>query len=300
MSGQPWSTPSGDSLAAEPYQPPRPPTPSFQPGYAPLPTPNAQTSGPPEGYPPTSQFAAQPGYPPPDQQTGYLPPDQQGHFQSPDQHGQFPPPAYQPPGYGPPGGYGPPPGYGQQPGYSAPPPPPKRSNAPLVAVLLAVVLLLCAGGVTSAVLLVNNAKNKAQEKLESLPDLPTAVPGLPDDLPTGLPTDFPTDLPTDLPNLPDINPNQELKVEYEVTGDGPAEIIYVEKLDGKAQRVRNASLPWRKTFTMKGSALVSVTAIRGSTSEGTLSCSAKIDGKQVAQKTSEGTFITASCTKLAF
>jgi hypothetical protein len=48
------------------------------------------------------------------------------------------------------------------------------------------------------------------------------------------------------------------------------------------------------------SAVVSVIAIRGATSEGTLSCSAKVDGKQVAQKTIEGTFITAACIKLAF
>jgi hypothetical protein len=51
---------------------------------------------------------------------------------------------------------------------------------------------------------------------------------------------------------------------------------------------------------MKGSALVSVIAIRGATSEGTLSCSAKVDGEEVAQKTSEGTFITATCSKLVF
>lgn len=274
VSGQPWSSPSGDPLAAEPYQPPRPPTPTYQPGYAPLPPPQAQTSGPPEGYQNTSQFPPQPGYPPPDQQ------------------GQFPPQAYQP-------GYGPPPAYEPPPGYGAPPPPPKRSNFPLVAVLIAVTLLLCAGGVTSVVLLVNNATKKAQETIDSLPDpnlpdLPTEVPNLPTDLPTVIPTD----LPTDLPNLPDLDPNQEIEVEYEVTGDGPVEIVYVEKVGGDPKRVRNASLPWRKKLTMKGSTLVSVAAIRGSTSEGTLSCSAKVDGTEVVQKTNTGTFITATCIKV--
>ncbi|MGW4942748.1 MmpS family transport accessory protein [Actinoplanes sp. NPDC004185] len=169
--------------------------------------------------------------------------------------------------------------------------------------LVAVVLLLCAGGVTSAVLLVNRATDKAQEKIDSLPDFPTEVPDLPTDvpgLPTELPTDLPTELPTGLPNLPDVDPDQELKVEYEVTGDGPAEIVYVEKLGGDPQRVRNATLPWRKTVTMKGSSLVSVIAVRGATSEGKLSCSAKVDGQKVAQKTSQGSFITAACTKLMF
>jgi Mycobacterium membrane protein len=284
VSGQPWSAPSGDSLGAEPHQPPRPPAPTFQPGYAPLPTPNAQASGPPEGYPPTSQFPAPAGYPQHGAQAGYPPPEQQG---------QYPPPAQQPP-------YGPPPGYGPQPGYGAPPPAPKRSNVPLIAVLVAVVLLLCAGGVTSVVLVVNSATKKAQETVDSLPNLPTAAPALPTDLPTGFPTGFPTDLPTGLPNVPDIDPDQEIEVEYEVSGDGPVEIVYVEKLGGDAQRVRNASLPWIKTVTMKGSALVSVIAVRGATSEGTLSCSAKVDGEEVAQKTSEGTFITAACTKLVF
>ncbi|MEU7906110.1 MmpS family transport accessory protein [Actinoplanes sp. NPDC049118] len=280
MSGQPWSSPSGDSLAAEPYQPPPPPAPTFQPGYAPLPTAGQQASGPPDGYPPTSQFPAPPGqFPPP----AYQPPP-----------GQAPPGQMPPPGYGPPG-YGPPPGYG-----GSPPPPPKRSNLPLVAVLVAVVLLLCAGGVTSIVLVVNNAKQKAEEALESIPrptDLPT---GLPTDLPTGLPTGLPTDLPTDLPDLPGLDQKAQIEVEYAVTGDGPVEIVYVEKLGGEPQRVRNASLPWRKTLTMKGSSLVSVVAVRGSTSEGELSCSAKVDGEEVAQKTSSGTFITASCTKVIF
>ena len=273
MSGQPWSSPSGDPLAAEPYQPPRPPTPTYQPGYAAPPPPQAQTSGPPEGYQHTSQFPEQHGYPAPDQQ------------------GQFAPPAYQPPGYGPPPSYGPPPGYG------APPPAPKRSNVPLVVVLIAVTLLLCAGGVTSVVLLVNRATEKAQETIDSLPD--PNLPNLPTEVPN-LPTGLPTDLPTDLPNLPDLDPNQQLEVEYEVTGDGPVEIIYIEKLGGDPKRVRNASLPWRKKLTIKGSALVSVVAVRGSTSEGTLSCSAKVDGKEVAQKTSTGTFITASCIKVVF
>ncbi|MEU4220075.1 MmpS family transport accessory protein [Actinoplanes sp. NPDC026623] len=237
-----------------------------------------QASGPPDGYPPTSQFPAQPG--------------------------QFPQPAYQPPpGQMPPPGYGPP-GYGPPPGYGTPvPPPPRRSNLPLIAVLVAVTLLLCAGGVTSVVLLINNAKNKAEETFDSLPKptLPTqwptdVPPGLPTDVPTGLPTEWPTDL----PNLPGLNQGAEIEVEYVVTGDGPVEIVYLDKLGGEPKRVHNASLPWRKTLTMKGASLVSVVAVRGSTSEGELSCSATVDGEEVAKKTNTGTFITTSCTKVIF
>jgi hypothetical protein len=138
-----------------------------------------------------------------------------------------------------------------------------------------------------------------------LPNLPTDAPNLPTDIPN-LPTDIPNlptgipGLPTELPDLSGLDPNRVIEVEYEVTGDGPAEIIYVDKLGGEPQRVRNAKLPWRKKLTMKGSALVSVVAVRGATATGSLRCTAKVDGEQVAEKTSEGTFITAACTKIVF
>ncbi|GGQ66323.1 MmpS family transport accessory protein [Couchioplanes azureus] len=302
-SGQPWSSPTGDALAAQPLTPPSTPqsvppsvppgeeptalqhspappappapgVPQYQPGYASLP--EMPASAPPDGYPPTSQFPAV-------GQTQYQPE------------------------YAPPAGYGPPPGYGP-PGYGAPPPPaPKRSNTPLVAVLVAVTLLLCAGGITSAVLLVNRATDKAKETIESLPDvpevpdLPTNAPALPTDLP-GLPTDLPelpTDLPTGIPQLPGTG--EEIEVEYKVTGDGPVEIVYMGELGKEPKRVRNASLPWHKKVKLRGSSLVSVVAVRGSTSEGTISCSATVDGEEVAQKTaSGGNFTTASCTKVIF
>jgi hypothetical protein len=158
------------------------------------------------------------------------------------------------------------------------------------------------------VLLVNRATDKAQEAIDSLPTaVPTEdVPELPD-LPTDLPTlpTLPTDLPTDLPELPTGIPNAPgkgtaLKVEYEVTGDGPVEIVYMDELGKDPKRVRNASLPWRKKLTLHGSALISVVAVRGSTSEGSVSCRATVDGQEVAQKTSTGTFITATCSKVIF
>jgi Mycobacterium membrane protein len=309
-SGQPWSAQSGDPLAAQPPQPPA--TPQFQPGYAPMPTADSQTSAPPDGYPPTSQFpAVQDAYPPPPGSYGTQPPggydSSQPSYGTPSQPGYGTPP---PAGYGPPQpgygseqpGYGPP-GYGPPPGYGAPPPrPPKRSNTPLVAVLIAVTLLLCAGGVTSAVLLVNRATDKAKEAIDSLPTaVPTEdVPDLPDDLPTDLPTlpTLPTDLPTGIPNAP--GKGAAMKVEYEITGDGPVEIVYMEELGKDPKRVRNASLPWRKKVTLHGAALISVVAVRGSTTEGTISCRATVDGKEVAQKTRTGTFITTSCSKVFF
>jgi hypothetical protein len=153
ISGQPWSTPSGDPLSPEPYQPP--PT-SYAPGHAPIPEPE---------YPPTSQF-------PPVSQAGpvnYAPP---GY--APDYGAYPPPPGYAPPGYPPPG-------------YAPPPPPPRKSNAPLVAVIMAVALLLCGGVVTAGVLVARGVANKAKEVAAPF-DVPTEAPtfpGLPTELPTG-------------------------------------------------------------------------------------------------------------------
>jgi Mycobacterium membrane protein len=274
ISGQPWSAPSGDPMADGRVQPPRPPQPgqpsvpyptqplppAYQPGYAPLPPPGTA----PEGYPGTAQFSTQPGYGPP------------------------------PPPYGP-----------GQPG-QPPAPPPRKSNAPLIAVILAVSALLCGGAVTAGVLVVNNVADRAKEAVKpitdpTVPTLPTDAPGLPTDLP-GLPTDLPG-LPTDLPSLPTDLPGipgsgKKITVEYEVTGDGPAEIVYTEKLGESPKRVSKAKLPWKKKVTMEGAALVSVAAVRSATDSGTISCRATVDGEEVAQRTREGTFATVSCVKM--
>ena len=268
VSGQPWSTPSGDPLSVEPYQPPPPPAqPTFKPGYASLPSrPSA-----PDPYAPTSQFPAQSGYVPP----GYEPPD----------YGQ--------PGYAPPG-YGPPPGYEGQPGYG--PPAPRKSNVPLVAVIVAVAVLLCGGAVTAGTLVVSNVADRAKEAVKpitdpTLPPIPTEAPDLP-----GLPTDLPT-LPTDLPNLPG-GTGKKITVRYEVTGDGPAEILYTKKLGETPHRVNNAKLPWKITTKMEGTAFVSVTAVRSGADSGSISCRATVDGEEVAQRTREGGYATVSCNKL--
>ena len=183
-----------------------------------------------------------------------------------------------------------------QPGYD----PPKRSNAPLIALILAVTVLLCGGTVTAGALIVDNVADRAKKAIEPItdPTLPTTVPQLPTEVPDlpGLPTGVPTDLP-DLPDLPG-NSGKKITVVYEVTGDGPAEIVYTEKLGDSPRRVGNAKLPWKITTTMEGSAFVSVTAIRMGVDAGTISCRATVDGEEVAQRTSEGAIATASCSKV--
>lgn len=244
---------------SEPRQPPRPP--QF--------TPPDPTSG----YPPTAQFP----------QVGY--------------HPQYQPAPYDPAtGYPPPGPPGPPPGYGppQQ-------PPPRRSNAPLVALILAVTLLLCGGVVTAGVMLFNKATDKAEELAAPIinPTLPTPaidgpdLPGLPTGFPDlpGLPTDFPT-------GLPGIGEGKEISVTYEISGDGPAEILYVENAGSSPKRVGGATLPWKVTLKVKGTALVSVMAMRTGIGAGSINCRASVDGEQVAEHSAEGTLATATCYKL--
>ncbi|MEU8237911.1 MmpS family transport accessory protein [Actinoplanes missouriensis] len=261
---------------SEPRQPPRPP--QFTPGQATPPVPPDATFAAP-GPDPTSQF----------------PPVAQEQF-PPVAHEQFPPVAYEPVNYAPPG-YSPEPGYAPdytRAGYPPPPPPPpggytpppRKSKTPLIALIVAISLLLCGGVVTSGVLIVRSITDKAQEAIE-----PITNPTLPE-LPA-LPT-----FPTDLPDVPGIDPNREITVTYEVTGDGPVEILYTEQL-GAAKVLNRVELPWKVTTTMTGVALVSVFAQRTG-GEGSVTCRATVDGKEVAEQTGSGAFASTTCTQLVF
>jgi Mycobacterium membrane protein len=257
----------------------------FRPGYASLPRPpepqpphgtQSQYGPPPSGpgYPVTTPFAAPAGDTPPIYGQPY-PGDPAG----------YPPTGYATSGYGPPG-YGAPP---------SGPPPRRRSNVPLVALILAVTVLLCGGGVTAGVMVARVVADRAKEAVKpitepTLPQLPTEAPDLP-----GLPTDIPT-LPTDLPALPGAT-QRTITVTYEVTGDGPAEIGYVEKPGDTPKRISDAKLPWKLTTTMQSPAFVLVTAIRGDTGDGSISCRATVDGEEVAQSSRDGAFATVACSK---
>jgi hypothetical protein len=287
---QPYSAPSqpgGYPPPPDPSQPYPPPVPA---GSSPYSDPSAYQQ--PYSSPPVQGYVGQPGYPGQGYagQPGYA--DQQGYIPQQGtapqggygaQAGGYPPP---PPGYGPPG-------YGQ-PGYGRPPRPPKRSKLPFVALGIVVLLLLCAGGITAGVVAFHKAADKAQEALKPITDLPAT--GDPDPLPTDVPTQ-----PTDDPGQPgSTGDGKTITVVYEVTGDGPASIIYTDKLGETPQRVENATLPWTHTTTMDGTALLSVTGIRTGTDDGSISCRATVDGQEVVQRTNTGSFATASCIKFIF
>jgi hypothetical protein len=263
ISAQPWSTPSGDPLSASP---------TYTPGAAPIPQP--PINQPPINQPPINQ-------PPANQPPANQPPTT-----------QFPSVNYAPPGYAPDYGpgyqYPPPQPYGAgdyPPPYTPAPyiPPPRKSNAPLIAVVVAVALLLCGGVSTAGILIVHNVKAKAHEAVKPLTD-----PTFPDLPGGGLPTDLPTDT------------GKQIQVTYEVTGDGPAEIIYLPKLGASPIHADNVKLPWRFTATTETPTLISVIAMRAGSDDGSITCRALVDGKEV-KKTSSGAngYATAACTYFA-
>ncbi|GAA4597412.1 hypothetical protein BJY16_002346 [Actinoplanes octamycinicus] len=249
-------------------EPPRPP--EFSPGYAPLPP-----HEPPPEYPPTSAFPPV-GYPPQDPYQQAPPPG----YPPRDAYQQGPPPGYPPQSPFP---QAPPPGY---PGAYPPAPAPRRSNTPLIALILAVGLLLCGGVVTTSVLLVQRAADKAKEAAAKIPD--------------ALPTVVPTTLPSDVPAVPGLTDGKPVTVKYEVTGSGPATILYAEKLGDLPKTIKQTKLPWKMTLSMEGAAFASVTGIRESLEDGSISCKVTVDGATVAEQTKSGPAATATCNKLIF
>jgi hypothetical protein len=259
----PWAPPPADATPTSGL--PRPPGPA---GPYP-PTPQPPPAAPPG--PPGPPGPAHPGQP-------YLGQPYPGQPYPGQPHPGPPYPG--PPHQGPPGGY--PPG----PGYPPPARPPRRNNGPLVALVVVIALLLCGGTVTAGVMIVNAARNKAQDVVAGLP---TAGPELP-----ALPTELPTDLPTFAPDVEDATP---ATVVYEVTGDGPVDLHYTDG-SGSSKREKGVKLPWRKEFTDSDAALLSVMASRATfDKKGSLTCRATVDGVEVAKRTVEGKFLLVSCVK---
>jgi hypothetical protein len=220
------------------------------------------TGYPAAGYPDAGYPAA--GYPDAGHSAaGYPPP--QGY-----QQGGYPPPGY------PPGGY-PPHGYPGRPG-----PPPRKSNAPLIAVILAVTLLLCGGVATAGVLMARAAAEKTKEAVKPLTEIPTLDPELPS-LPTGVP-----------------GATRKITVTYEVSGEGPATILYFGKLGETPTRLDNVKLPWKFEVELETPAFLSVSAVRVDTTDGSITCRALVDGQEVKEGTSaSGAFATATCNHFA-
>lgn len=299
-----------------PPQPPREPTPAAEPTpspWAPPPPPGpwAPTSGSADADPPVSAYptvdppaSAYPtvdppvsGYPHVDRTPSGYPatdPTVPG-YPGADPGGAGYPPAY---GYAPPAGYPPPPGYppvhGPLPGYPADPsvsgyPPPAwagtpapvrgRANAGLVAVVVVLAVLLC-GGAGVAVAGLVSWRGSAEPQAASTPP-PSGQAGGP-----AVPESSPE---------PTTQPGRQ--VVYQVIGDGPAEVSYLE-YPNMPRQIGATNLPWRVEFAMPDPGVVTVLAIRTGTGQGEITCKILVDGEEVITNSATGPYATATCAGL--
>jgi hypothetical protein len=83
-----------------------------------------------------------------------------------------------------------------------------------------------------------------------------------------------------------------------VTGDGPAEILYTEKLGDGPKRLSDTKLPWKITVPMEGPSVVSVSAARLRSGSGEIRCRATVDGDEVAKSSRSGSFAAVTCNKV--
>jgi Mycobacterium membrane protein len=162
---------------------------------------------------------------------------------------------------------------------------PRKGNGGLIAIIVISVLLLCGGTAVAGTLVASVFYDKARSAVGprvSPPGEPEPPPAEPDPDPA--------------------EPGQRgdtATVVYEVTGDGPADITYIDQ--SGAKHVRGTGLPWRQDVKVARSSVVSVVAIRSGGSAGTLSCRATVDGAEVAQRSrASGSFAIVSCTRLIF
>jgi Mycobacterium membrane protein len=161
-------------------------------------------------------------------------------------------------------------------------PPPRRSNGPLLAVVVALAVLLVGGIGVAGILLVNRG---TEENTDNTAGGATHAPS------TSVEESRPAASATT------AGTGEGRVVVYEVTGDGPVSIVYLKEDGRTPAQARDADLPWRMELTLEDDApRVTVTAIRGALSDGTIECRVTIDGEEVAKRSSSGTFATATCT----
>lgn len=223
-------------------------------------------------YPPTGQAAGQP-YPPPQAGPAFQP----GVASPGYQQAQQPAGAYQPtsvyPSYAPP-----------QPGKTGG----RGGSGALLWVLIAVfALLLCGGaGVAGVIVFRNNDDKTVAEPTVDV------TRGLPEQEPTGGPGTEPTE---------GSSNGAAGVITYEVTGDGPAAISYLKDGKGGTERIASASLPWRVEIpAAKDIVMVSVIAVRKQATDGTITCRALVDGKEVATRTASGPIAAVNCIDISF
>jgi hypothetical protein len=180
-------------------------------------------------------------------------------------------PTYQPgyPPYDPNAAY---PGYAGQPR--------RRRSGLVVGLVIAAVVVICAAlGVAGAVLFVNVAKDVVASG--DTPNPQPAGPGPSSD-------------------NADQNDNGgqdqgDGEIVLEVSGDGPATIVYGAGNKG-TDTARNVDLPWRITLPRDGDAqLVTVLASRVSIDDGEVTCRILLNGTELQTQTKTGKVAIATC-----
>jgi hypothetical protein len=164
----------------------------------------------------------------------------------------------------------------------APPPARRRRGGLLAGVAAAVVIsvLLCIGGVVVALALSRGGRPEGTTPAAA----PTAREAQP---PEASPT----------PNQTPVTADHVIV--YEVTGDGPANISYVQNAKGGTKQLGSADLPWRLELNMgEGGFLATVLAIRIAAAKGTLHCRLLVDGVEVSKRQSQGRVAAVTCADL--
>lgn len=151
----------------------------------------------------------------------------------------------------------------------------RRAGGAVVAIVVTAVLLLCYGGwATGAVWVVRRAERTEQAT-------PTPTPA-----PTGPVTGGPT------------RPPRSVVVVYEVTGNGRADINYLDSAGRTATLLKGARLPWRVELPRQPTRLARVTAFRSEQTSGPVTCRLLVDGAEVARSSDQAGYSSVSCTEV--
>ncbi|MFK3981182.1 MmpS family transport accessory protein [Micromonospora sp. NPDC050397] len=159
----------------------------------------------------------------------------------------------------------------------------RRAGTGLVALVAVVAALLCGGlGVTGALLVTRLGSDSPRSASTEPPSGQGGGPAVPS---------------TTEPSAPDPSQFAGPRVSYQVVGDGPVQINYLEYPNFPRQ-VDALALPWQVEFAMPEPGVVTVLAIRASLEPGEITCRIVVDGEEVVRNTATGPYATATCAGL--
>jgi hypothetical protein len=147
------------------------------------------------------------------------------------------------------------------------------------------VLVLCAGACVAGYAFLRDTADSVERAVAEATSAPTRTPRATEPSPSDR-----------QPLLPPGS-GEPATVVYEVTGDGPASITYVDE-SGLPTQALNVELPWRTEVTMRNRAFIMLIALRSEAGDGAIGCRLTIDGREVAKTDASGGFATVDCTSI--